>query len=190
MQTVATLLRLGTYHVRSAECCCSSWLDVKVFVAKVVGATSSDGFVVILCVYGMPSVLWCCWLGGRKGIWSVKNWVARYWHGYLSRARCKWFAYGPADATATSSSVAPVKSIMVYLCGSGFPRLSWKKAVKWMLCSSYVFMMMWPELFQYKKQVSSWQYHQFIVRIHLRPYTTALMLWKPLFLSGNRWFAV
>jgi len=21
------------------------------------------------------------------------------WHGYLSRARCKWFAYGPADAT-------------------------------------------------------------------------------------------
>ena len=21
----------------------------------------------------MPSVLWCCWLGGRKGIWPVKN---------------------------------------------------------------------------------------------------------------------
>ena len=21
----------------------------------------------------MPSVLWCCWLGGRKGIWSVKT---------------------------------------------------------------------------------------------------------------------
>jgi len=25
----------------------------------------------------------------------------RRWHGYLSRANCKLFAYGPADATAT-----------------------------------------------------------------------------------------
>jgi len=24
----------------------------------------------------------------------------RCWHGYLSAARCRWFAYGPADATA------------------------------------------------------------------------------------------
>ena len=48
----------------------------------------------------MPSVLWCCWLGG-KGVRPLKNWVVRYWCGYLSGARCKWFAYGPADATAT-----------------------------------------------------------------------------------------
>jgi len=27
-------------------------------------------------------------------------------HGYRSAARCKWFAYGPADATATASSLA------------------------------------------------------------------------------------
>jgi len=26
----------------------------------------------------MPSVLWRCWLGCRKGIWPVKNWVVRY----------------------------------------------------------------------------------------------------------------
>jgi len=45
-------------------------------------------------------VLWCCWLGGRKGIRPVKNWVVRCWHGYLSAARCR-LAYGPADATAT-----------------------------------------------------------------------------------------
>ena len=30
--------------------------------------------------------------------------------GYLSGARCKLFAYGPADATATPSSLAAVKS--------------------------------------------------------------------------------
>jgi len=37
------------------------------------------------------------------------------------------FAYGPADATATPSVLAPVKSRMVYLSGDGLPRLSWKK---------------------------------------------------------------
>ena len=48
----------------------------------------------------VPSVLWCCWLGGRKGMRPVKNWVVGYWRGYLSGARCR-LAYGPADATAT-----------------------------------------------------------------------------------------
>ena len=31
----------------------------------------------------MPSVLWRCWLGIRKGTQPVKNWVVRYWHGYV-----------------------------------------------------------------------------------------------------------
>jgi len=47
----------------------------------------------------VPSVLWRCWLGGRKGIRPVKNWVVGCWRGYLSGARCR-LAYGPADATA------------------------------------------------------------------------------------------
>jgi len=29
----------------------------------------------------IPSVLWHCWLGGRKGIRLVKNWVVRCWCG-------------------------------------------------------------------------------------------------------------
>ena len=48
----------------------------------------------------LPSVLWRCWLGGRKGIRPVKNWVMGCWHGYLSGVRCR-LAYSPADATAT-----------------------------------------------------------------------------------------
>ena len=48
----------------------------------------------------VPSVLWHCWLGGRKGIRRVKNTVVGCWRGYLSGARCR-LAYGPADATAT-----------------------------------------------------------------------------------------
>jgi len=54
--------------------------------------------------------------------------VVRYWRGYLYWARCKGFAYRyvPADAIATPSSVAPVKSRMVYLSGAGLARLCWK----------------------------------------------------------------
>ena len=40
---------------------------------------------ILLTVY----VLWCCWLGGRKGIRPVKNWVLGCWRGYLSGARCR-----------------------------------------------------------------------------------------------------
>ena len=35
------------------------------------------------------------------------------WCGYLSGAKYKWFAYGPADAIATPSSLALLKSRMV-----------------------------------------------------------------------------
>jgi len=45
----------------------------------------------------MPSVLRRCQLGGRKGIWHVKNWVVGCSYGYLSGAKCR-FAYGPSDA--------------------------------------------------------------------------------------------
>jgi len=47
-----------------------------------------------------PSVLWHCWLGGRKGIRPVKKRVVGCWRGYLSGVRRR-LAYGPADATAT-----------------------------------------------------------------------------------------
>ena len=37
----------------------------------------------------LPSVLWSCWLGSRKGIQPVKCWVVRCWRGYQSGARCR-----------------------------------------------------------------------------------------------------
>jgi len=53
----------------------------------------------------VPSVLRHCWLGIRKSIQPVKNWVMRCWCGYLSGARCRLFAYGPADVTAFQNPV-------------------------------------------------------------------------------------
>jgi len=47
-----------------------------------------------------PSVLWRCWLGGRKGIRPVKNWVVGCWRGCLPGARSR-LVYVSADATAT-----------------------------------------------------------------------------------------
>jgi len=57
----------------------------------------------------LPSAFWHCWLVIRQSIQSVKKfYVTRCWSlsGILSGMRCKWFAYDPADATATQSSLA------------------------------------------------------------------------------------
>jgi len=53
--------------------------------------------------------------------------ITGYWSGYLSGARCANDLHGPADATATPSSLASLKSRMVYLSGAALSRLSWKK---------------------------------------------------------------
>jgi len=79
----------------------------------------------------LPSVLWHCWLVVRKSIWPVKKkWVMRCWRGYLSGARCKWFAHGPADATATPSSLASLKSKLVQPFWYWLTRLVLEKAIK------------------------------------------------------------
>ena len=61
----------------------------------------------------VPSVLWRCWLGGRKGIRPVKNWAVGCWHGCLSAVRCRriW----PSWCHCHSLSLASVKFILVLL---------------------------------------------------------------------------
>ena len=58
----------------------------------------------------MPSVLWRCWLGGKKGIQPVKNWVVGCWRGCLSVLRCIWLSW----CHCHSLSLASVKSRMVF----------------------------------------------------------------------------
>ena len=59
---------------------------------------------------GLPSVLWRCWLGGRKGIWPVKSWVVGCWRGCLFGAR--WSIW-PSWCHCHSLSLASVKSRLV-----------------------------------------------------------------------------
>ena len=90
-------------------------------------------------------------VGRQEDNLACKNWVVRYWHDYLSEASCKWFAYGPDDASATPSSLA---SFMVALCNradhyifilfllsSFFPRLI-SAVGDWMF--TILWHMVWP----------------------------------------------
>ena len=45
-------------------------------------------------------VLWRCWLGGRKGIRPIENWVVGCWRGYMTGARCR-LVYTIRDAILT-----------------------------------------------------------------------------------------
>ena len=40
-----------------------------------------------IVIFDMPSVLWRCWLGGRKSIRPVKNWAVGCWRSYLERTK-------------------------------------------------------------------------------------------------------
>ena len=54
----------------------------------------------------------------------------RCWGGYLSGARCRLFAYGPANATAIPKShylLPHLNPDWFYLSGTGLPRWSWKR---------------------------------------------------------------
>ena len=68
-------------------------------------------------------------VGRQEGHPACKKYgVMRCCRGYLSGSRCKWFAYGSADATATPSSLASAKSRMVYPSGTAYPGCPGKKS--------------------------------------------------------------
>ena len=79
-----------------------------------------------------PSVLQCF---EAIGLVARRDPAVKIWNdevlAWLSVwCEVQWFAYGPANATATLWSLASAKSRMVYPSGTDLPRLSWKKAVK------------------------------------------------------------
>ena len=59
-----------------------------------------------------PSVLWHCWLGSRKGIRPVKNWVVGCWHGYQTWREVQTYIW-PSWCHCHSLSLSSVKSRLV-----------------------------------------------------------------------------
>jgi len=89
--------------------------------------TPDPKIIHFVLVWTMPSVLWICWLGSRKGIRPVKIWVVRYmaWLSVWSEVQmiCIWSSWCHCHPIISCSS----KIQNVYLSGAGLHRLSWKK---------------------------------------------------------------
>ena len=69
-------------------------------------------FLIALLDNEVPSVLWCCWLGGRKGVRPAKNLSSEVlaWLSVWSELQtCIW----PSWCHCHSLSLAPVKSRLV-----------------------------------------------------------------------------
>ena len=95
-----------------------------------------EWFILLVPAYpgcpGKKAVKWVCVCVyvGQQEEHPACSWVMRCWHGRLSVARCKWLAYGPADATATPSSLASVKPRMFILLLPAYTGFPWRKAVE------------------------------------------------------------
>jgi len=55
---------------------------------------------ILYIAFAFSALMLLALLGGRKGIWPVKNWVVVCCRGYLPGAMCR-FAYSLGDAMAT-----------------------------------------------------------------------------------------
>jgi len=77
----------------------------------------------------IPSVLWRCWLGGRKGTRPVKNRVLDCWHSYLSGqgADLHMAQMMPLPLTVSCFSKIQIGFTFLLLAHLGSPR---KRAVK------------------------------------------------------------
>jgi len=110
--------------------CCHTTPTTPVFTGNVPNELEFNHIEIlhdVWCAFSALTLL----VGQQEGRPACKNWVVRYRRGYLSGARCKWFAYGARDATATPSSLAPVKSRFTFLV-LAYPGCPGEKAVTWM----------------------------------------------------------
>ena len=83
-------------------------------------ASSLASFKSRLVLLLLLSVLWRCWLGGRKGIRPVKKLsggVLVWWSVWSKVQTCMW----PSWCHCHSLSLASVKSRLFFLSGTGWP---------------------------------------------------------------------
>jgi len=78
----------------------------------------------------LPSVLWRCWLVGRKGIRTVKNWVVGYWRGYLTErdADLHMAQWMPLPLTVSFFSKIQISFSFLVPAHLGSPG---QRAIKW-----------------------------------------------------------
>ena len=85
----------------------------------------------------MPSMLWRCWLGGRKGIRPVKNWVVRCWCGFCLEQGADLHVAQLMPLPLTVSCLSKIQIGFTFLVPA-HPRSPGKRAVKWVcVCVFY-----------------------------------------------------
>ena len=98
---------------------CSSHTVIKQFTNYLTNITKKQNYtaysdVVYKNYWTVYNKLKCIdavgWVAGRSS--ACKNWVVRYLHGYLSGARCNWFAYGPVDAVSRQYNIPQMSSFV------------------------------------------------------------------------------
>ena len=80
------------------SCVCSMWKSAQCFVflsSVLVVEACTWWYWMLESIIQLPSMVWSCCLGVTKCIGPVKNWVMRYWHGYLAETNFWCFACGP-----------------------------------------------------------------------------------------------
>ena len=87
------------------------------------------------CFIILPSVLWCCWLGGKKGIRPVKNWVVGCWRGCLERGTDLHMAQ-LLPLPLTVSGFSKIQIGFTYLVPT-HPGSRGQRAVKWVCVSLF-----------------------------------------------------
>ena len=84
----------------SDYCDCESECSTSHYIQPRVHDTTADSLMpytaLTLCAFSALTLL----VGRQEEHPVYKNWLMRWWCGYLSGARCRLFAYGPADASA------------------------------------------------------------------------------------------
>jgi len=119
-------------------------------------------------------LLWHCWLGVKKSIWPVKNWVTKCWRGYQSRVRCKWFA---CHCHPIMSCCIKIQIGLTFVVPA-YPGRLGKEAIKWVP----VFQCTWPK----PKTKSIWTVNQIYSQLEMwanaqRDGRPAEHRWRPLF---------
>jgi len=123
------------------------------------------------------SVLWRCWLGGRKGIRPVKNIrVVGCWRGCLSGTRCR-LALWPSWCHCHPLSLASVKSRLVFtflvLAHLGSPG---QRAVKRGCVCVYFYNLWFVLIMACHRQLCRWWMHHMVFWMHIFAVSLAVLM--------------
>jgi len=120
IQIVEGLLLHSSCHISSVLAACFVYIRFG-FCWPLCTFINYIYLLTFLCIT-LPSVLWHCWLGGRKGIRPVKNWVVGCWRGYLSGARCRRAQLMPLPLTVSCFSKIQICFTFLVPAHLGSPR--------------------------------------------------------------------